>query len=57
MPRSILASIFTLIALSQTATAQQVENFDYFATNRQMIRNGGPGGIDVQWPIYVKPHA
>jgi len=40
MHRPILTSLFALIAVSQTAVAQQEENYDYFATNRQMIRNG-----------------
>lgn len=40
MNRFVLTTLLVLLASFSPANAQQVENFDYFATNRQMIRNG-----------------
>jgi CubicO group peptidase (beta-lactamase class C family) len=40
MNRLVLTSLLVLLASFSPANAQQEENFSYFATNRQMIRNG-----------------
>ncbi|MFT5500650.1 MAG: CubicO group peptidase (beta-lactamase class C family) [Woeseiaceae bacterium] len=42
--KRLLISVFLMLvgssAIAQQATAQQVESYDYFGENRQMIRNG-----------------
>ena len=40
MLRFVLTAQLALLATISPVNAQQEENFDYFATNRQMIRNG-----------------